>query len=145
MLVRRSLSPEWGAAMCEDRDSVFLQVWLSSASASACEQVWDVPGLVLLEGKTKSVRSKSWPCTVYKNSFLWHFHVFFFVSCVLNLNPLSAVLILWAVKDIAPLHFWFHKTVTKTKDKYVFRYSMMYCVSYHYLLGSASQQNNNNT
>lgn len=56
--------------MCEDKDSVFLQSWLSSASASACEQVWDIPGLVHVEDKTESVRSKSWPGTAHKHSLL---------------------------------------------------------------------------
>ena len=135
----RSLSPGWGAAMWGDRGSIFPQAWLFSASVSACEGVGDAPGPVLLENKSGSVGCRSWPSTVHKLSSPWYFHVCFFTSCVLDLNPLSAVLILWAVKDMATLHFWFHKTVTKTKDKYVFRYSMMYCVSYHYLSDFASK------
>lgn len=109
-----------------------------SASASACEGVGHAPGLVLLEDKPGSIRSKSWSDMAHKHSFPWHFHVFFFTSCILDINPLFAVLILWAVRDMAPLHFWFHKTVTKTQDNYIFHSSMMYCVSYNYLLGFAS-------
>lgn len=97
---------------------------------------WEMPQVLCwLEDKPPgSVRSKSWPDTAHKHSFPWHFHVFFFTSSILDINPPFAVLILWAVKDMASLHFWFRKTVTKTKDKYVFRSSMMYCVSYNYLL-----------
>lgn len=80
---------------------MFTQAWLFSANASVCEGVGDAPGPVLMEHKPGSVASKSWPGTLHKCCF----HVCFFTSCVLNLNPLSAFLVLQAVKDMAALHF----------------------------------------
>lgn len=118
------------------------RVSLSMTLFCKCFCLWgrerDAPGAVLVRGQARVNQIQILARYGSQAFFSLTSSCGFFTSSILDINPLFAVLILWAVKDTVPLHFWFHKTLTKTKDKYVFRSSTMYCVSYHYPLGFSS-------